>query len=493
MERVCCNCGKELSPDWKRTRCNSCTITLHRQRMKKACVEYMDTTCIICGYDKCVAALEFHHKNPDEKEFGIAQGGITYSWDKIYKELKKCVMICSNCHKEIHYFNTDINHIEIKHNQNKFVNSLRNNDLQPRGIKKVVDKISCKECGTEIQATSKRCLSCHNKNMKRKTKIIWPELDELMKMLQGSSFLSVGRKLGVSDNAIRKHLKKNDIEYKKIKENEMYKRNGDFEVVIRAEGRVVESVENDGKLYILGEPGREYTISIRNRTWRDAEAIVSVDGLSVMTGDDASSKDSGYLVRKRSTYEIRGWRLNNDSIAKFNFGEKGEVGESYAALSGKPKNIGVIGVSFFLEKQKTVFRTPLISKSPKKYRGRLGREISNESFSYNVDTRGGETKSSGEFLSAIPMSDSDGFELERARGLTEAPAGGDIGTGFGKEASDHVREVEFERDYSTKSTLAIEYGSRQNLIKRGILNEKPVVANPFPADEGCTPPKGWRG
>lgn len=216
MERACCNCEKKLNTDWKRTRCNSCTITLHRQRMKQACVEYMDTICIICGYDKCVAALEFHHKNPDKKEFGIAQGGITYSWNKIYKEIKKCIMICSNCHKEIHYFNTDISHIKIKHNQNKFVNSLRNNDLQPRGIKKVTDRINCKDCSKKIASNSRYCVDCHNKNIKRKTKIIWPELNELINMLQESSFLSVGRKLGVSDNGIRKHLKKYNIDYKKI-------------------------------------------------------------------------------------------------------------------------------------------------------------------------------------------------------------------------------------------------------------------------------------
>jgi predicted transcriptional regulator len=73
-----------------------------RQQLKKMGVEYLGGKCIVCGYDKCIWALQFHHRNPKEKDFTIS----TYSnlgWEKIKKELNKCDLLCSNCHDELHY------------------------------------------------------------------------------------------------------------------------------------------------------------------------------------------------------------------------------------------------------------------------------------------------------------------------------------------------------------------------------------------------------
>lgn len=58
--------------------------------------------CMYCGYDRCQAALDFHHLDAEDKEFGISKDGITRSWQKILGELQKCVLVCSNCHREIH-------------------------------------------------------------------------------------------------------------------------------------------------------------------------------------------------------------------------------------------------------------------------------------------------------------------------------------------------------------------------------------------------------
>jgi len=59
--------------------------------------------CKRCGYDKCAAALEFHHMDPDSKEFGLAQRGETRSLARMIEESMKCVLLCSNCHKELHF------------------------------------------------------------------------------------------------------------------------------------------------------------------------------------------------------------------------------------------------------------------------------------------------------------------------------------------------------------------------------------------------------
>lgn len=58
--------------------------------------------CSICGYSKCMAALEFHHVNPSEKSFAISKAHSGYSLEEILKELEKCILVCANCHAEIH-------------------------------------------------------------------------------------------------------------------------------------------------------------------------------------------------------------------------------------------------------------------------------------------------------------------------------------------------------------------------------------------------------
>ena len=63
-------------------------------------VNYKGGKCERCGYDKCVQALQFHHLNPDEKDFAIS--GKSYSFERLKKEVDKCIMVCANCHIEIH-------------------------------------------------------------------------------------------------------------------------------------------------------------------------------------------------------------------------------------------------------------------------------------------------------------------------------------------------------------------------------------------------------
>jgi hypothetical protein len=85
--------------------CKSCTTnqTVERQRkFKQLCVDYKGSSCSGCGYNKCIGALEFHHTNPKEKDFTIANARLTAFDDKVKKELDKCILLCSNCHREEH-------------------------------------------------------------------------------------------------------------------------------------------------------------------------------------------------------------------------------------------------------------------------------------------------------------------------------------------------------------------------------------------------------
>ena len=87
---------------WRCKLCATEAVRKRRKRLKEMAAEYKGGGCKICGYNKCLNALEFHHTNPSEKDFGIAMKGHTRSWERVKEELDKCVMVCANCHTEIH-------------------------------------------------------------------------------------------------------------------------------------------------------------------------------------------------------------------------------------------------------------------------------------------------------------------------------------------------------------------------------------------------------
>ncbi len=76
---------------------------LKDRAVKRRCVEYSGGKCERCGYDKCMASLDFHHIDPTQKEFSICQANRHTNWEKIQKELDKCMLLCKNCHYELHY------------------------------------------------------------------------------------------------------------------------------------------------------------------------------------------------------------------------------------------------------------------------------------------------------------------------------------------------------------------------------------------------------
>lgn len=77
-------------------------VAKRRKTLKKLSVEKLGGKCQICSYNTSLDALHFHHRDPKEKSFGLSQRGLTRSWKKVEEELKKCVLICANCHAEIH-------------------------------------------------------------------------------------------------------------------------------------------------------------------------------------------------------------------------------------------------------------------------------------------------------------------------------------------------------------------------------------------------------
>lgn len=79
---------------------NSDHVKKRRNKLKLLAVDYKGGKCQKCGYDRCARALEFHHLDPKQKQFGIASKGLTRSWDRLKPELDKTVLLCANCHRE---------------------------------------------------------------------------------------------------------------------------------------------------------------------------------------------------------------------------------------------------------------------------------------------------------------------------------------------------------------------------------------------------------
>lgn len=104
---VCSVCGrcymyfKNRRAGHTKTKCNSCMANIRRWSIKNKMLLYKGSKCSVCGYSKCLSALEFHHTDSKEKNFGLS-GFHCLVWSRIKEELDKCVLLCSNCHRELH-------------------------------------------------------------------------------------------------------------------------------------------------------------------------------------------------------------------------------------------------------------------------------------------------------------------------------------------------------------------------------------------------------
>jgi hypothetical protein len=213
----------------------------------------------------------------------------------------------------------------------------------------------------------------------------------------------------------------------------------ELNVYDRTEGRQLRVYWHEGRAYIAGKPGNEYRISARNRAREDVLAVVSVDGVNVVSGETADTAQSGYVLSPRRSLDIQGWRKSLAQTAAFYFTS---LPDSYAARTGRPDNVGVIGVALFRRKVMTPAQVaPSVPYARKEA---------------DADAAPGE------------------------RGAAEAQ----LGTGHGRREESHVRYVAFERaSLAPAETITIYYDSRANLVARGVIGDRVPVAplpRPFP-------------
>ena len=110
LEKVCPICGQKYKTNVNnRIYCYDCSPKqdsgkTRQKAIKHQLILYKGGKCERCGYDKCEGALQFHHLDPNQKDFGIAEIGVTLdNIEKMYEEVDKCLLLCANCHAEEHY------------------------------------------------------------------------------------------------------------------------------------------------------------------------------------------------------------------------------------------------------------------------------------------------------------------------------------------------------------------------------------------------------
>lgn len=205
-------------------------------------------------------------------------------------------------------------------------------------------------------------------------------------------------------------------------------------------GRHLDHHPHRGRLHVAGEPGHRYAVVLRNLTGERVLAVLSVDGVNAISGQTAGTDQAGYVLGPWQQTEIRGWRKSLSEIAEFEFTA---LPDSYAARTGRPHNVGVIGVAVFREAVPPPYYPPAISSRD----------------------RADLPQDAAEAAAAAPPAKADAY----ARG--GAPqARQSLGTGHGQRRWDAARTTRFERASAhPDQVLSVYYDSYRALVARGVV------------------------
>lgn len=210
-----------------------------------------------------------------------------------------------------------------------------------------------------------------------------------------------------------------------------------------------------GEYWVAGTPGARYAIEIRNRVAGRLLAVTSVDGVNVITGETAGWGQNGYVFFPGQQYQITGWRKSDAEVAAFAFTA---LPDSYAVLTGRPANVGVIGVALFRERPppEVALEGGASRQSPSRDAGAAPRA-----------------------QAASPASPA-AMAAESARNSQP-----DLGTGHGEREYSYVNYTDFRRmQEEPNEVIRIRYDSLEKLVAMGIVRRphpRAAGADPFPA------------
>lgn len=239
-----------------------------------------------------------------------------------------------------------------------------------------------------------------------------------------------------------------------------------LELVDRDSGQTLTVYRQGGRSYVAGRPGARYALRLRNLAPRRVLMVLSVDGVNVVSGQTAALSQTGYVLEPGQTSDITGWRKSDSEVAAFEFAA---LEDSYAARTGRPDHVGVIGLAAFVEKapEPPPLPAPAVSE-----------------------------RSDGPARPAAAPASPMAKSAEATGALADARARHEsrLGTGHGARESSVVQRTHFERASSTPDqVLRIDYDRYERLLAAGIVPrpyppERPGRPSPFPAQpQGYVP------
>lgn len=280
----------------------------------------------------------------------------------------------------------------------------------------------------------------------------------------------------------------------------------DVKLVDRTTGQPLRLYQHQGEYWVAGRPGASYAVDITNRTGSRILAVISVDGVNALDGKMASSApDDGYVLNPWQNWAITGWRKSQSQVAAFYFSESDA---SYASRTGRPLDVGVIGVALFRERVPEPVRPPPIARrSPVTEEHAPARM--NESEKSTADAAATaplpvppsapqaspaavpppSSPAAESAAEASPAPSSAERAAKRAPSATAnaVPRSPSLGTGHGALETSHTRTVDFDSaTQRPEQIVRIRYDSYANLVAKGVIREpRPAPErrpDAFPAD-----------
>ena len=239
-----------------------------------------------------------------------------------------------------------------------------------------------------------------------------------------------------------------------------------LEVIDRDSGQPLEVYPHRGRYYVAGRPGARYAIRITNRSAGRLLAVTAVDGINILNGQTAAWGQSGYVFAPWQSFELTGWRKSDQQVAAFEFTS---LPDSYAVRTGRPLDVGVIGVAVFREKLR-----PVVQPTPN--------PMLHEERGPAAETNSAATLPRPSLPASPPVMSSAPNAMSKAAPQTQDAASSRLGTGHGERETSWVSRTAFERASSTpEEIISVQYDRYENLAAAGIIpGERFARPRPFP-------------
>ena len=258
-------------------------------------------------------------------------------------------------------------------------------------------------------------------------------------------------------------------------------------VVDRDTGQEMRVWRQDGRLFVAGRPGARYGVRVTNNSGGRVLVVMSVDGVNVLTGQTADYSQRGYVFAPCESYDVTGWRKSDAEVAAFTFAR---LSSSYAARTGRPHDVGVIGIAAFRERG-----VPAVAQAPAAVSPPSGRYGSGDEIEETVVTGRRAAPSPVAPPSAAAATGSSSSRAAPSRQFAAPERRSEkLGTGHGAREWSSVITVPFERATRYPQLVSrIEYDSYQNLVAIGVIRPPRYPGRgprPFPGNGYVPDPPG---